>query len=127
MTDYSNIMKALRSGSGEMDLGKKAENYKAFDELMRQGVSLPDLVQRLESLEARVKEMDDNPHDREVFAVMESAVSDDAEVIKAKAHRDEVMERILTESCMRDKRFAEADRDYRATVNSAYVKLKSGP
>ena len=124
MTDYSNIMKALRSGSGEMDLGKKAENYKAFDELMRQGVSLPDLVQRLESLEARVKEMDDNPHDREVFAVMESAVSDDAEVIKAKAHRDEVMERILTESCMRDRRFSDADREYRTAVNAAYVKAK---
>lgn len=124
MTDYANIMKALRSGSGEMDLGKKAENYKAFDELMRQGVSITDLVQRLESLEARVKEMDDNPHDREVFAVMESAVADDAEVIKAKAHRDEVMERILTESCMRDKRFADADREYRTAVNAAYVKAK---
>lgn len=124
MTDYSNIMKALRSGSGEMDLGKKAENYKAFDELMRQGVSITDLVQRLESLEARVKEMDDNPHDREVFAVMESAVSDDAEVIKAKAHRDEVMERILTESCMRDRRFSDADREYRTAVNAAYVKAK---
>lgn len=108
-----------------MDLGKKAENYKAFDELMRQGVSITDLVQRLESLEARVKEMDEHPQqDREVFAVMESAVSDDAEVIKAKARREEVMERILTESCMRDKRFAEADRDYRAVVNAAYVKLK---
>ena len=124
MTDYSNIMKALRSGSGEMDLGKKAENYKAFDELMRQGVSITDLVQRIESLEARVKEMDDNPHDREVFAVMESAVSDDAEVIKAKAHRDEVMERILTESCMRDRRFSDADREYRTAVNAAYVKAK---
>lgn len=107
-----------------MDLGKKAENYKAFDELMRQGVSITDLVQRLESLEARVKEMDDNPHDREVFAVMESAVSDDAEVIKAKAHRDEVMERILTESCMRDRRFSDADREYRTAVNAAYVKAK---
>lgn len=110
-----------------MDLGKKAENYKAFDELMKQGVSLPDLMQRLETLEARVKEMDEHPQDREVFAVMESAVSEDPDVVKAKARREEVMERILTESCMRDKRFAEADRDYRAVVNAAYVKLKSGP
>ncbi len=106
-------------------MDKKAENYRAFDELMRQGVSLPDLMQRLESLENRVKEMDEHPQqDREVFAVMESAVADDADVVKAKARREEVMERILTESCMRDKRFAEADRDYRAVVNAVYVKLK---
>ena len=123
MTDYTNILKALRSEG--MTVDKKAENYRAFDELMRQGVSLPDLMQRLESLENRVKEMDEHPQqDREVFAVMESAVADDADVVKAKARREEVMERILTESCMRDKRFAEADRDYRAVVNAAYVKLK---
>lgn len=123
MTDYANILKALRTEG--MTVDKKAENYRAFDELMRQGVSLPDLMQRLESLENRVKEMDEHPQqDREVFAVMESAVADDADVVKAKARREEVMERILTESCMRDKRFAEADRDYRAVVNAAYVKLK---
>ena len=123
MTDYANILKALRTEG--MTVDKKAENYRAFDELMRQGVSLPDLMQRLESLENRVKEMDEHPQqDREVFAVMESAVSEDPEVVKAKARREEVMERILTESCMRDKRFAEADRDYRAVVNAAYVKLK---
>lgn len=109
------------------DIGKKAENYRAFDELMKQGVSLPDLMQRLETLEARVKEMDEHPQDREVFAVMESAVSEDPDVVKAKARREEVMERILTESCMRDRRFAEADRDYRAVVNAVYVKAKSGP
>ena len=123
MTDYANIMKALRSET--MGLDRKAENYRAFDELMKQGVSLPDLMQRLETLEARVKEMDEPQ--AEVFAVMESAVSDDPDVVKAKARREEVMERILTESCMRDRRFAEADREYRATVNSAYVKAKSGP
>lgn len=123
MTDYANILKALRTEG--MTVDKKAENYRAFDELMRQGVSLPDLMQRLESLENRVKEMDEHPQqDREVFAVMESAVADDADVVKAKARREEVMEKILTESCMRDKRFAEADRDYRAVVNAAYVKLK---
>ena len=123
MTDYANILMALRTEG--MTVDKKAENYRAFDELMRQGVSLPDLMQRLESLENRVKEMDEHPQqDREVFAVMESAVADDADVVKAKARREEVMERILTESCMRDKRFAEADRDYRAVVNAAYVKLK---
>jgi hypothetical protein len=55
---------------------------------------------------------------------MESAVADDAEVIKAKAHRDEVMEKILTESCMRDRRFSDADREYRTAVNAAYVKAK---
>ena len=125
MTDYANILKALRSEG--MTADRKAENYRAFDELMKQGVSLPDLMQRLETLEARVKEMDEHPQDREVFAVMESAVSDDPDVVKAKARREEVMERILTESCMRDKRFAEADRDYRAVVNAAYVKAKSGP
>lgn len=123
MTDYANILKALRTEG--MTADRKAENYRAFDELMKQGVSLPDLMQRLETLEARVKEMDEPQ--AEVFAVMESAVSDDPDVVKAKARREEVMERILTESCMRDKRFAEADRDYRATVNAAYVKAKSGP
>lgn len=123
MTDYANILKALRTEG--MTADRKAENYRAFDELMKQGVSLPDLMQRLETLEARVKEMDEPQ--AEVFAVMESAVSEDPDVVNAKARREEVMERILTESCMRDKRFAEADRDYRATVNSAYVKAKSGP
>ena len=123
MTDYANILKALRTEG--MTADRKAENYRAFDELMKQGVSLPDLMQRLETLEARVKEMDEPQ--AEVFAVMESAVSEDPDVVKARARREEVMERILTESCMRDRRFAEADRDYRATVNSAYVKAKSGP
>ena len=123
MTDYANILKVLRTEG--MTADRKAENYRAFDELMKQGVSLPDLMQRLETLEARVKEMDEPQ--AEVFAAMESAVSEDPDVVKAKARREEVMERILTESCMRDRRFAEADRDYRATVNSAYVKAKSGP
>ena len=121
MTDYANILKALRTEG--MTVDKKAENYRAFDELMKQGVSLPDLMQRLETLEARVKEMDEPQ--AEVFAMMESAVSEDPDVVKAKARREEVMERLLTESCMRDRRFAEADRDYRAKVNSAYVKAKS--
>ena len=121
MTDYANILKALRTEG--MTVDKKAENYRAFDELMKQGVSLPDLMQRLETLEARVKEMDEPQ--AEVFAMMESAVSEDPDVVKAKARREEVMERLLTESCMRDRRFAEADRDYRATVNAAYVKAKS--
>ena len=123
MTDYANILKALRTEG--MTADRKSENYRAFDELMKQGVSLPDLMQRLETLEARVKEMDEPQ--AEVFAVMESAVSEDPDVVKARARREEVMERILTESCMRDRRFSEADREYRATVNSAYVKAKSGP
>lgn len=118
MTDYSNILRALQSGT---DYSAKADNYRAFDELMKQGVSLPDILRRLEALEA--KEREPSP-DAGLFKVMESAVAEDPEVVKAKEERERLMETVLTEACLKDPRFAKADKDYRTAVNSAYVKMK---
>lgn len=122
MSDYTNIIKAL--GGGQTPLDKQAENLRAFDELNRQGIAIPDLLRRLDTLEAKVKDMGERSQDAELFAVMESAVSDDPEVTGARAHRERMMETVLTEACMKDPRFAEADKSYRTAVNAAYVRMK---
>lgn len=119
MTDYANIIRALQGGG----LDRQAENLRAFDELTRQGGSVTDLLKRIEALEAQVKSTTP-AQDEGVFAVMASAVEDDPEVASAREHRERMMEAVLTEACLKDPRFAEADRAYRNAVNSAYVKKK---
>jgi hypothetical protein len=120
MTDYSNILNALR-GNG---LDRQAENLRAFDELTRQGVRIPDLLKRIEDLEAQVKDRPPASQDESVFSIMASAVEDDPEVVSARDRRERAMETVLTEACLKDPRFADADREWRSAVNAAYVRLK---
>ena len=58
---YGNILKAL-GGQGQQPSGltmqQQSDNYNAFSELMKQGVYLPDLMKRMEGMEAKIKEMD---------------------------------------------------------------------
>lgn len=130
MTEHPNIMRALQQAQGDkgLTLDQRAENYKLFDEMMKEGVHLPSLVTRIKELEDKVREMQvpkSTPIDAELFAVMEDAVKDDEEVIKASNHREHILEVVLTEFCMKDARFAEADKAYHTAVNSAYIRRKS--
>lgn len=131
MTEHPNIMKALQQAQGDkmLSLDQRAENYRLFDEMMKEGVYLPNLVSRIKELEDKVREMQvprSAPMDEELFFVMEDAVKDDEDVIKARNHREHILEVVLTEFCLKDSRFAEADRAYHTLVNSTYVRRKSG-
>ena len=133
MSDYSNILKALKSANTETSSNltweQRADNYTAFDELMKEGVHIPSLMKRITELEERVKAINtpqSNPIDSELFFVMEDAVSKESEIIKARDNREHIMEVILTEVCMKDPRYVEADKAYHTAVNSAYIKQKSG-
>ena len=131
MSDYSNILKALKSANTETSSNltweQRADNYTAFDELMKEGVHIPSLMKRISELEEKVRTMSvpaPCPIDPELFSVMEDAVSKEPEVIRARDNREHVMEIILTEACMKDPRYVEADKAYHTAVNSAYIKQK---
>lgn len=132
MSDYSNILKALKSANvdtaNNLSWEQRADNYTAFDELMKEGVHIPSLMKRISELEEKVRTMSvpaPSPIDTELFSVMEDAVRKEPEVIRARDHREHMMEVILTEVCMKDSRFIDADRSYRTAVNSAYVRSKA--
>ena len=57
---YGNIMKALggsqgtatgNDNNGKLTLEQQSQNYNTFSELMRQGVTLPDLLKKIDDLE----------------------------------------------------------------------------
>lgn len=125
---YSNIAQAVREGPQKANLTyqQQADNYNTFSELMKQNVYLPDLVKRLDALEAKVRELD-RPHDqtdRELFAVMEKSVKDDPEVRRARERMASEKTRVLTDLCIKDPGFQEAYSAYKKTVGDAYIKQK---
>lgn len=118
--DYANILNAI-NGS-KLTPSQISENYKAFDEIQKQGVYLPDLIKRIEDLEQKVKSVETVPDmSAEVFTVMESAVKDDEEVKVARRKAQDLKSRIITEICVKDPRYKSALDEYRATVNRVYV------
>ena len=126
---YNNILKALggkpQQSSG-LTIQQQSDNYNAFSELMKQGVYLPDLMKRMEGMEAKIKEMDErrSAEDMDLFAVMESAVKNDPTVVEAKRKVAEEKNRVIAELCAKDPRFMAARDEYRRAVNQAYVRSK---
>lgn len=128
---YNNILKAL-GGQGQQSSGltiqQQSDNYNAFSELMKQGVYLPDLMKRMEGMEAKIKEMDErrSAEDMDLFAVMESAVKDAPEVKEARQRVADEKSRVIARMCMDDPGYRDAVESYRRVVNQTYVKRKEG-
>lgn len=122
-SDYSNIMKAIGS-KPSLSMQQQADNYNAFSKLMSEGVYLPDLIKRLDDLEARMKDVESPKAkaDLELLAVMEAAVKGEPEVKAARQRVADVKSRIIDDMCRRDPAYVEAVDEYRRAVNSAYVK-----
>lgn len=121
-TQYSNILNALQPS--KLTPAQQAENYKAFDEIQKQGVSLPELLKKIGEMETRLKTIESvkaPDMSSEVFSAMEVAVKGDPEVKLAKQRASDVKSRIISEMCLKDERYRKAIEDYRATVSKAYV------
>lgn len=131
---YSNILKALGApqanapvSTGGLSMVQQAENYTAFDELMKQGVHIPTLLKRLDDMESKVRALESQPrHDTnaELLAVMEQAVKNDPEVKAARQRVADVKTSIIAELCMKDPRYCEALEAYKTTVNRIYIKRR---
>ena len=118
--DYSNILNAINGP--KLTPSQISENYKAFDEIQKQGVFLPDLLKRIEDLEQKVKTVPTVPDiTSEVFSVMESAVKDDESVKALRRRAQDIKAQIITEMCIKDPRYKSVLDEYRATVNRVYV------
>lgn len=132
---YSNILKAIEAQqtptmepqAGGLSVAQRADNYNAFTELMNRGVYLPDLIKRLDDMEAKVKALESQPkHDAnaELLAVMEAAVKNHTEVKQARQKVADAKTAIINEMCMKDPRFRDALEAYKTTVNRVYIQTR---
>lgn len=130
MTDYSNILNAIKSPppTGEtkkLTTAQELDNYAAFSDLQKSGVYLPDLVKmagRVEELERRIDELGANPaEDEELFEAMEAAVKGEQEVKDAYQAVCDAKTEALRKICMNDPAFRAAFDDYRKAVHRAYI------
>lgn len=128
---YGNILKALGNEDpqqGGLTYQQQTENYQAFSDLMKQGVYIPDLLKRIDALEAQVREQSTKKDtmDADLFSVMEAAVKGDDEVKAAKQRLADEKSRVISEICSKDERYRQAMESYRRAVNAAYVRHKEG-
>lgn len=132
---YSNILKALGNpqvndsvpSRGGLSMVQQAENYTAFDELMKQGVHIPTLIKRLDEMESKIKTLESQPkHDTnaELLAVMEAAVKNNAEVKASRQKVADAKTTIINEMCMKDQRYRDALESYKTTVNRVYIESR---
>lgn len=125
--DYSAILNAVTSTQAPgLTATQIQENYNAFQDLQKQGITIPGLMKDLEDLKAKVTALESKPDkpavDRELFSVMEAAVKDDPAVVSARLKAQEVKTTILREICCADPRYASALEDYSREVHAAYVR-----
>ena len=130
---YDNILKALNQpqstpAQGGLTFQQQSDNYSAFSDLMKQGVYIPDLLKRIETLEAQVREQGTRKDamDADLFSVMEASVKGDEEVKAAKQRLVDEKSRVIAEICSKDEGYTKAMEDYRRTVNAAYIRNKEG-
>lgn len=132
---YANILKAIGAQqtpgmepqAGGLSVAQRADNYNAFTELMNRGVYLPDLIKRLDDMEAKVKALESQPkHDAnaELLAVMEAAVKNHPEVKASRQKVADAKTAIINEMCMKDPRFKDALEEYKTTVNRVYIQTR---
>ena len=122
---YDNILYAI--GKGKLTPAQEVANYSAFSDLQKQGVYLPDVMEKLKELDELKKRLDSIEKsapvvDEAVFSTMESAVSKNHAVVEARKRMESTQSTILQELCMKDIRYKEAYDAYRAAVNREYVK-----
>lgn len=126
---YSSILKALEKDDpqqGGLSYQQQTENYSAFSDLMKQGVYIPDLLKRIDALEAQVREQGAKKDtiDADLFSVMEASVKGDEEVKAARQRLADEKSRVISEICSRDEGYRTAMEAYRRTVNAAYIRYK---
>ena len=133
---YSNILKALGGASqatepapsaGGLSMTQQAENYDLFSKMMKDGVYLPDLIKRLDDMEAKVKALESQPKqdtNAELLAVMEQAVKNHPDVKASRQHVADVKSAIITEMCMQDQRYRDALESYKTMVNKVYIQTR---
>ena len=128
---YSSILKAIGkedTPQGGLTFQQQTENYSAFSDLMKQGVYIPDLLKRIDALEAQVREQGQRKDtmDADLFSVMEAAVKGDDDVKAAKQRVADEKSRVISEMCSKDEGYRQAMESYRRAVNAAYVRHKEG-
>ena len=128
---YSSILKAIGkedTPQGGLTFQQQTENYSAFSDLMKQGVYIPDLLKRIDALEAQVREQGQRKDtmDADLFSVMEAAVKGDDDVKAAKQRLADEKSRVISEICSKDEGYRQAMESYRRAVNAAYVRHKEG-
>lgn len=119
-------MNALKGDKG-LTTQQQSDNYKAFSELMKEGVYLPDMLNEIKTLKARVENLErpkDNPIDAEIFSVMEAKVKGDPEVASAKTRLANAKTRIISELCMKDEEYRRLFDEYKTVVHAHYVGMK---
>ena len=126
---YDNILKALGKEDPQqtgLSYQQQTENYQTFSDLMKQGVYIPDLLKRIETLEAQVREQGTRKDamDADLFSVMEASVKGDEEVKAARQRLADEKSRVISEMCARDEGYRNALDAYRRTVNAAYIRSK---
>lgn len=126
---YSNILKAIGNNGNTLSTQQQADNYSAFSKMMSDGIYIPDLIKKIDSLEAKVKSLEENgqkptPMDLDLFAVMESAVKDDPDVKNARKRMADEKSRVISEMCMKDEAYRRSADEFRRAVNTAYVRTK---
>ena len=133
---YSNILKALGGtpqanetapSMGGLSMAQQAENYDLFSKMMKEGVYLPDLIKRLDNMEAKVKALESQPKqdtNAELLAVMEQAVKNHPDVKASRQHVADVKSAIITEMCMQDQRYRDALESYKTMVNKVYIQTR---
>ncbi len=125
---YENILGALNSKpQSKLTPAQEVANYSAFSDLQKQGVYLPDVMEKLKELDELKKRLDSIEKsapavDEAVFSTMESAVSKNHAVAEARKRMESTQAVIMQELCMKDPRYKEAYDAYRAAVNREYVK-----
>ena len=95
--------------------------------LMKEGVYLPDLIKRLDDMEAKVKVLESQPKqdtNAELLAVMEQAVKNHPDVKASRQHVADVKSAIITEMCMQDQRYRDALESYKTMVNKVYIQTR---
>lgn len=123
--DYTALLNAVTGPQqGGLNAQQIQDNYQAFQDLQRQGITVSSLVQDLNDLKAKVEAMESKPRqqDAELFAVMEASVRDDPSVVSAYRHAQEVKAQIISEYCRSDPRYAQALDQYSREVHSAYIR-----
>ena len=130
---YDNILKALNQpqstpAQGGLTFQQQSDNYSAFSDLMKKGVYIPDLLKRIDALEAQVREQGQRKDtmDADLFSVMEASVRGDDEVKAAKQRLADEKSRVISEICSKDEGYRQAMESYRRAVNAAYVRHKEG-
>lgn len=112
-----------------LSMSQKAQNYKLFDELMKNNVDLSEVLKNAKKSDDLQRQLDSAKKtevDAELFAIMESAVKGEPSVKSARQRASDVKSKIITELCIKNPEYAEALHEYRRAVNEAYIKLKEG-